>query len=362
MTNDLPPKTVLQHVVDVHCHPTDAPEGVSASAMEELSITICAMSSMTSDQSKVKRLALDHPTKVVPAFGYHPWFSHLISLSENVDKEDHYRSLLLPQSSKDASLEAEFEKLLPHLPEPRPLKDVIAEVRANLTDIPRAFIGEVGLDRSFRVPYDYHATPRELTSFSIPLQHQLVILEAQLDLAVELERNVSIHSVKSQQATVDLLQRMKQKVGEEKFLRISLDLHSCGLSAQTWRDVEKRHPNVFLSLSCVINHKHSNHRDLIAMCSEDRILVESDYNTVNMCTPQTWEMVKIVSEVRGWPLETEWDESLDAEEDKNRWGAVRRLERNWFRFRDGHHKVPVKKNKKQRNQEKQYYYESGEDT
>lgn len=153
-------------------------------------------------------------------------------------KEEHYRSLLLPPSNADASLESEFNSLLPHLPEPRPLKEIIAEVRSNLEDIPQAFVGEVGLDRSFRVPYDYHATPRELTSFGIPLQHQLAILEAQIDLAIELERNVSIHSVKSQQATVDLLQKMKKKVGDEKFLRISLDLHSCGLSAQTWRDVE----------------------------------------------------------------------------------------------------------------------------
>lgn len=97
------------------------------------------------------------------------------------------------------------------------------------------------------------------------------------------------------------------------------------------------------------------------MCSEDRILVESDYNTVNMCTPQTWEMVKIVSEVRGWPVETEWDESLEHDQSNAQWGVVRRLERNWFRFRDGHHKAPVKKNRKQRNQEKQYYYDSNEE-
>lgn len=99
-------------------------------------------------------------------------------------------------------------------------------------------VGEVGLDRAFRVPVDYYASPRVLTSFSIPLEHQLTLLEAQLELAVELGRNVSIHSVKAQQATTDLLAKMKKKHGAEIWNRISVDMHSCGLSPQTWRDLE----------------------------------------------------------------------------------------------------------------------------
>jgi Tat protein secretion system quality control protein TatD with DNase activity len=135
-------------------------------------------------------------------------------------------------------LEIEFRTLLPSLPEPRPFAEVLAEVRENLTAFPNAMVGEVGLDRAFRVPVDYHATPRILTSFSIPLEHQLAVLEAQLELAVELGRNISIHSVKAQQATIDLLARMKKKHGAERWNRISLDMHSCGLSPQTWRDLE----------------------------------------------------------------------------------------------------------------------------
>ena len=99
-------------------------------------------------------------------------------------------------------------------------------------------LGEVGLDRIFRVPVDYFASPRVLMPFQIPLAHQLEVLEAQMDLAAELGRNISMHSVKSQQATVEVLDRMKQKHGSEKWNRISVDQHSCGLSAQTWRDLE----------------------------------------------------------------------------------------------------------------------------
>jgi len=194
------------------------------------------------------------------ATGYHPWFSHLISITSpaanssdsdaSLNKEEHYRNLFLSSSaptkhsgeasssSNDNALEIEFRTLLPFLPEPRPLSEVLAEVRENLTAFPNAMVGEVGLDRAFRVPVDYHAIPRVLTSFSIPLEHQLTVLEAQLELAVELGRNISMHSVKAQQATIDLLARMKKKHGAEKWNRISVDMHSCGLSPQTWRELE----------------------------------------------------------------------------------------------------------------------------
>ena len=98
-------------------------------------------------------------------------------------------------------------------------------------------LGEVGLDRSFRVALDYAASPRELTPFTIPFEHQLVILEAQLDLAVELGRNVSLHSVKSHLETQELFARMVKMYGD-KWNKISVDMHSCGLSPQMWHDIE----------------------------------------------------------------------------------------------------------------------------
>lgn len=130
-----------------------------------------------------------------------------------------------------------FDTLLPLLPDPRPLEDVLTELRENLELFPDAMLGEVGLDRLFRVPYNYHAAPRDLTPFTVPLEHQLSILEAQLDLAVELQRNVSIHSVKAQAATVDLLLKLSKKHGKA-WNKISIDMHSCGLSPETWRQLE----------------------------------------------------------------------------------------------------------------------------
>jgi len=197
-------------------------------------------------------------------------------------------------------------------------------------------LGEVGLDRAFRVPYDYDASPRELTHFHIPIEHQTHILEAQLALAVELERNVSVHSVKAQQATVDLLTRMSQKHGDS-WLRISIDMHSCGLSPQMWKDIEKHHVNVFLSLSTVINSRSSSHIQLIGAASDKRILVESDCNDVQYSTPMTINMLRTVAEVKGWRIEEEWVDNLAESE----WGVVRKLEANWNAFVKGNHVRPT---------------------
>src|SRR6266404_667477 len=116
----LPAPEVLAHLVDVHCHPTDAPS-VTASSIESLPCTLCAMSTRAEDQSKVAALARAHPERIVPAFGYHPWWAHRISLDAAAgsapDGAAHYRALFLPASAPpDAKLEAAFARLLPHLP------------------------------------------------------------------------------------------------------------------------------------------------------------------------------------------------------------------------------------------------------
>lgn len=243
----LPRPSVLAHITDVHCHPTDA-QDVPTESMERLQITICAMSSNPLDQEKVKALAIKFPDKVTPAFGYHPWFSHWISTessvslhSDNVqnfsEKERHYRNLLLPQSPAPA-LEAEFTNLLPYLPDPIPLVVIINTLSNNLLAFPDAMLGEVGLDRSFRIPLDYFASPRILTSFQIPLGHQLEVLEAQMAVALEMRKNISLHSVKSQLATLEVFERMRKKWGEDNWRKISIDLHSCGFSKQGWIDLE----------------------------------------------------------------------------------------------------------------------------
>jgi Tat protein secretion system quality control protein TatD with DNase activity len=191
--SQLPDVPVLRHIVDVHCHPTDAPELLTPATLERLQIIMCTMSTKGDDQDRVRGLAEKYPDKIVPGFGYHPWWSHLISTTDDPepDKETHYRRLFLPDTLPDSSQtkskptppdhESAFTSLLQHLPPPRPLSSILTELRTHFTLFPNAMLGEVGLDRIFRVPIQYRVPGqnRELTPFTIPLDHQLKILKAQ---------------------------------------------------------------------------------------------------------------------------------------------------------------------------------------
>lgn len=216
------------------------------------------------------------------------------------------------------------------------LDEVILDLRRNFASFSSttAMLGEVGLDRGFRVAFDYHAFPRRLSPFTIPLEHQLTILEAQIDLAVELGRNVSLHSVKCPLATVDLLNKLKIKHGP-RWERIRIDIHSCSMNPQVWTALQKGHTNAFLSLSTVINSRSNNMKALITACSSNRILIESDFNDIDVCTERCIEMLKIVADVKAWSTEESWLEGVPESD----WGVVRRLEANWKAFRDGGEKL-----------------------
>ncbi|KAF8336460.1 uncharacterized protein EI90DRAFT_3144694 [Cantharellus anzutake] len=318
---------LISHLVDVHCHPTDTQ--IIDEDIDALPLRLCAMASRDSDQQLVADLARKWPHKIIPCFGWHPWVSHTVSLeSPPQPKAAHYAALLLPERSSDNALsDEEFKTVLSSLPEPKPLS-------------------EVGLDRSFRLPF----TPfgdrnnpsyenRRLSSFTVPLEHQLAILEAQIGLAVEFGRNVSMHSVKAQQATVELLKRCSSQHGEA-WDRISFDLHSCGLRAETWREIEKAHNNVYISLSAVINTRSQSHENLIQACAPNRILVESDFNDAKHCAEQTWKMLLVIARVKKWKVE-ESEEEIEASTSNP--GAIRRIRDNYGAFVRGNHARVVPK-------------------
>ncbi|KAJ7193330.1 TatD DNase family Scn1 [Mycena pura] len=327
------PASVLCHIVDVHCHPTETLSTMTKFNLERLQLTVCAMSTHQTDQRLVRDLAYQYPEKVIPCFGYHPWFSHFITLRPEFSKSEHYRHLFIGDATEQtAQSTTAFDELLPLLPEPITLDNVLSDLRSDFKffSTTMAMLGEVGLDKAVRVPFDYHASPRRLSPFTIPLDHQLAILEAQLDLAVEIGVNVSLHSVKCPQATVDLLNKLQRKHGL-KWEKIRIDIHSCSMNPEVIHSLQagiKRHPNVWMSVSTTINGRSNNLNALIAVCAPDRILIESDTDSINKCTERCLEILHIVAQVKGWPIEDDWMDELEEAER----GAVRRLEANWKTF------------------------------
>ena len=149
--------------------------------------------------------------RIVPAFGWHPWFSHhlfdetkygSVSSLTSEQKQTHYESVLTPKPDDLAFLHS--------LPDPRPLGDLVQHSRYHLSRYPLALVGEVGLDKSCRVPYTWRSeqkpdrdnslTPggregRTLTPYRVSMDHQRKVLLAQLRLAGETKRAVSLHGV-----------------------------------------------------------------------------------------------------------------------------------------------------------------------
>lgn len=394
-------------VFDAHCHPTDTMTSISdIPHMHATALTV--MSTRGEDQELVdqiaKRLgsyqntgAKDDNGKIVPCFGWHPWFAHQISILQDTTTPDeatevsrkiqHYQDVLTGLTASEDDNSTAFFKTLPT---PKPLSVLLAETRARLLTHPNSLVGEVGLDRAFRLPMpwqeeeiearDADLTPgsregRKLSPYKVTIAHQKALLKAQLQLAGQLRRAVSVHSVQAHGAVFEVLQELwkgherkkeskrqrKTRAREEeiKFLADEHDGKKEGEEQNEVREFQKigshgeedaansplPYPpricmhsysgtpealkqflrpavpsDVYFSFSTLINFTGPTVDKVVAALQslpEDRILVESDLH----CAGETMdglleEVVRTVCRVRGWSLED----------------GTRKLAENWKRF------------------------------
>ncbi|KAG0293349.1 hypothetical protein BGZ97_005366 [Linnemannia gamsii] len=122
----------------------------------------------------------------------------------------HYKTVLsLPTSASESYL-ADLSK---RLPTPRALEPALQELRRQLEAHPHAVLGEIGLDRTARVPEPSFvassssekkggdestvAPQKRITLALTSIQHQLDIVREQLKLAAALDRPVSFHCVQA---------------------------------------------------------------------------------------------------------------------------------------------------------------------
>ncbi len=395
-------------VFDAHCHPTDTMASLSSiSHMKARALAV--MSTRSQDQQLVSDLAAQQGIKdpdalassqtssinrVVPSFGWHPWFSYQL-YDDTVPnptydgtqsgKIEHYDAILAPSpSSKDPSFST-------GLPNPRPLSEFLNETRSRLEKDPLALVGEIGIDKAFRLPNGWTAgdesrrdeglTPggregRQLSPHRVQLSHQAAILRAQLKLAGEMGRAVSIHGVQAHGALHEsisqcwkgyekiVLSRRQQKrvaEGAEDFSSSSEDetddddddgagsdehtnqtggekikprkatpkpyppricLHSFSGPAEALKQYV--HPSipakVFFSFSVPINWGTAGGdkaEEAIRAAPDDRILAESDLHEAGESMDDYLEQVcRKICEVKGWGLRE----------------GVERLARNWKEF------------------------------
>ncbi|KIW16197.1 hypothetical protein PV08_06248 [Exophiala spinifera] len=367
-------------VFDSHCHPTDIMASVKDIArMKARVLTI--MATRSQDQDMVEKTARLCPvgspselsdiqsTRVVPAFGWHPWFSHQMyddrSTQDQPEPVEHYKSVLVPSPQDKMFLEA--------LPAPVSLREFLQRTEARLKEFPYALVGEVGLDRSFRLPEvpsamtgdttqktggsEEEYTPgsregRPLSPYRVNLDHQKTILKAQFDLAAKMHRPVSVHSVQAHGLVFELMQSLWK--GHEKPSKRERKQQTAA-AASTTRDDEETgnaitHPSlpyppricmhsysgppdalkqflnravpadVYFSFSSVINFSNVSSTKVAKVIEEvpdDRILVESDLHCAGeRMDALLGEIVEKICEIKGWSLED----------------GARRLKQNWIKF------------------------------
>jgi len=372
---------------DAHCHPTDIMSATSRiPGMRAKVLTI--MATRSQDQELVLETAQRYQFSekaelsqernqghVVPSFGWHPWFAHQLfddrEDKSEVNAREHYRTTFAPTPDDNEFLES--------LPPPRPLSELLRSIEEKLREFPLALVGEIGLDRSFRVPYapfrspdDPEAQPgdstiktggpeegeftpgsregRPLTPYRVSMEHQKLVLKAQLELAAKHKRAVSVHSVATHGVVFDLLQSLwkgherpsksakkKQKKDAQNDVnepesddgkpeelpyppRICMHSYS-GPPDALKQFLGPRVPaDIFFSFSELINfgaHNSEKAVEVIKAVPDDKILIESDLHCAGSKMDELLEdILKRVCQIKGWQLED----------------GAKHLQKNWERF------------------------------
>ena len=299
------PSSLLPQIHDAHCHPTDHPYTFSEINSTE-SGSLCAMSTRPEDQSLVDTFSENNSDAVIPFFGHHPWFAHLFSF----DDEKHHETIFKPPATED---------FISHLPKPIPWDQTLRALRIRLETNPKAHVGEIGIDKSFRLPNHNNskrdvASRKDLSPYRTSVDHQLRIFTDQCKLAAELGRSISVHGVQCHGLLFETLQSFWKLQQKSKNASTSpttypprICIHSASLPIETLK--QYLHPSVsakmYFSFSTAINARYGQKLlDLISAVPDDKILIESDWHSEGpIRRNQLHDIARLVIHVKQWSVD-----------------------------------------------------------
>lgn len=350
-------------VYDAHCHLAERPSSIKQlTTMKTKALAV--MATRSQDQDIVVNMAKSHgikamsdlspdqPNVIIASYGTHPWFSHSIyddtvpeptfvhNDGEDIEsaKERHYKAILQPAPQDPAFWH--------DMPTPEPLSQFIAATKTRLDSDPFAMIGEIGLDKPFRLAMPWEDLSlkdkdpertaggrqgRPLSPHRIKMDHQKAVLLAHLRLAGECGRAVSVHGVQAHGTLYDLLtgcwnghelrgrnHRAKNKgavifdseVPSSKPFPPRICLHSFSGKGDAVKQYLKPSipASIFYSFAATNNLRNEGEkaktRDALKVIPANRVLVESDLHAAgDRMDAEIQEMYRFVCEVKGWGLE-----------------------------------------------------------
>lgn len=198
--------------------------------------------------------------------------------------------------------ENNLNSLIKFLPPPIPFNSWYPKLESLLKEHPKALVGEIGIDKLSRLK---HPQTEVITKVQTSMQHQMKLMELQLDLAAKYDRAVSLHCV---QSTGQIIQLLDQKVSNNKLLPPRICLHSYGGSVDTIKALTSNQPKkkkklriqIYFSFSIVINEKYNRLPELIKAVPENRLLIESDFHSPVGTDELMERIIHLVSEIKNW--------------------------------------------------------------
>ncbi|KAJ4364562.1 Cut9-interacting protein scn1 [Neocucurbitaria cava] len=380
-------------VYDAHCHPTDTMASIEIiQKMKARMLTV--MATRAEDQDLVTSTADKHSCRASVGIR---GFSHQMYINDENAQDDgnsreqeqdvtlkgdakvkHYQQVLQP--SRSDPLSDEDRQIFLSLPDPTSFATFLQQTRKHLQKYPYALIGEIGLDRSFRIPEAWNAhldlwskrnanlTPggregRRLTPFRCSPQHQKKIFKLQLQLAAQMERAVSVHGVQAHGLVFEALselwkghekevlsKRERKKRGQDHPSVESAQLenggaekedkpkppyppriclHSYSGNASNFKQyLNPAIPTrIFASFSTAINlsdamdeETPASFEEIVRTVPDDMVLVESDLHTAGDEMDRRLEdIIRRICKIKEWSLEE----------------GVDRLGKNWKAFAFG---------------------------
>ncbi|CAJ0633390.1 3592_t:CDS:2 [Entrophospora sp. SA101] len=220
--------------------------------------------------------------------------------------------------NKDDNSSSLYDEFIKELPNPiafniwyDKLESLIIKYNEN------CLIGEVGIDRSFKLKNPNNN--KKLSNYQISIDHQILILEKQIELAIRYGKSISLHCVQSSGKIVEILKKLQQKNTQQidsinNDLQLKICFHSfCGsidtikLLLSLNNSPKKNKKSKLLSIECyfsfskVINERLSNRlHDLIKFVPEDRLLVESDFHSPVGLDYLMQDIIQLISKVKDW--------------------------------------------------------------